>query len=321
MFIQHLKEINRNHINETIEAVVLLSDIKIKRAKNEKRYADIIIQDASKMMEAKFWDYEEKAEEMQCLQVNEVIRIQGVVGEYQGQLQLVIKEMEKAAEKDIDIKTLIPTSSWELESMEKGLQIFYDKVQSPHFKSLLDKMIFKSEYYEKFCTYPAARRVHHNYYHGLLQHTLEVLKFAHTVASTKKLSQRQMDRLIVMTFLHDWAKMIEYKSLPQVGYTEEGTMLGHIFIGAHHTLNFIKEIEGFDEEDKLVILNGLLGHHGNLEWGSPVLPKTVEAQILHQADKMSGDVESILSFIKEHEEEEELFTKKLWNMGTEYYKK
>ena len=124
-----------------------------------------------------------------------------------------------------------------------------------------------------------------------------------------------------MAMLHDWAKIIEYKPLPNVGFTEEGTMLGHIFLGAHNTLNAINEIEGFDQEDKLIIINGILSHHGYLEFGSPVLPKTVEAQILHQADKMSGDVESIMTFISEQEDEDEAFTNKLWNMGTNYYKK
>lgn len=98
-------------------------------------------------------------------------------------------------------------------------------------------------------------------------------------------------------------------------------MLGHIFLGAHTALNIMNEIKGFDEEDKLIILNGLLSHHGKLEFGSPVLPKTVEAQILHHADKMSGDIESILSFMQQQEDNSDSFTGKLWNMGTDYYRR
>ena len=74
--------------------------------------------------------------------------------------------------------------------------------------------------------------------------------------------------------------------------------LGHIFLGAHHTLNCMNQIDNFDEDDKLVILNGILGHHGKYEYGSPILLKTVEAQILHLADVTSGDIESIISFSK-----------------------
>ncbi|MCC5912176.1 MAG: HD domain-containing protein [Clostridiaceae bacterium] len=321
MSIKQLKDINKDYLNQTIELVVLLSEVKVKTTKADKRYAEITIQDASKMTEAKYWDYEENEAMIKNFKSHEIIRVKLQIGEYQGQLQLTIKEIKKAEDDSITIKNFIPTSSVEYESMEKGLKYFYDRVEAPHLKELLDKMIFCKEYYEKFCTYVAAKKVHHNFYHGLLQHTLEVLKFVNTVANTKKLSQKQIDRLIVMTMLHDWGKMMEYKALPDTGLTEEGIMIGHIFLGAHYTLSKIEEIQDFNIEDKLVVLNGILGHHGSLEFGSPVLPKSIEAQILHQADKMSGDIESILSFMNEDTDEDEAFTKKLWNMGTEYYKK
>lgn len=320
MRINQLKDISKNHINEIIEAIAMLIEVKVKTAKNEKKYADITIQDASRKMEVKCWDYDEHVELLNNLGTNGIVILRGIVGEYQGQLQLTIKQLQKASEAEIKMEELIPVSDWGAETLQKGLQYFYDKIKSRHMKELVDKMIFNEEFFNKYCTYPAARQVHHNFYNGLLQHTLEVLKYATTVAGTKKLSQRQKDRLIVMGLLHDWAKIIEYTPLPAIGFTDAGTMLGHIFLGAHTALNRMKEIEGFDEEDKLIILNGLLSHHGKLEFGSPVLPKTVEAQILHHADKMSGDIESILSFIQQ-EESQESFTGKLWNMGTEYYKR
>lgn len=321
MEIKQLKDIDKNFVSQNFELMVLIGEVRPKVARNGKKFADLIIQDASKMLEAKYWDYEENEDFINSIKPDEAVNIKAVVGEYQGQIQVTVKDLERADMEDVDIKSLIPTSSWDLELMEKGLYFFYDKVNSPHLKELLSRMIFSEDYFKRFSSHPAARQVHHNYYHGLLQHTLEVLKFAYTVATTKQLSERQIERLIVMTMLHDWAKIMEYKALPNVGFTEKGTMLGHIFLGAHHTLNTIEDIDNFDEDDKLIIINGILGHHGYLEFGSPVLPKTVEAQILHQADKMSGDIESILSFVEDHENEEEAFTNKLWNMGTDYYKK
>lgn len=321
MSIQQLKDITKEYISQNFEAIVLISDIKVKASRNGKKYADIIIQDSSKMMEAKYWDYEGNEEFINSINPEDPISIKAVVGEYKDQLQITIRDMKKANSEEVNMSDLIPASTWGVDSMEKGLRYFYEKVKTPHMKELIDKMIFSNDYFKKYSTHPAARQVHHNFYHGLFQHTLEVLKFGYTVATTKKLSDRQIERLIVMTMLHDWAKILEYKSLPSVGFTEEGTMLGHIFLGAHNTLNIINEIENFDEDDKLIILNGILSHHGHLEFGSPVLPKTIEAQILHQSDKMSGDIESIQSFIKDQENEEDVFTTKLWNMGTDYYKK
>ncbi len=321
MRVKQLKDISKNHVNQMIEAMAMLLEVKVKTSKNEKRYADMVIQDASKRLEVKFWDYDDHAELLSNLDANAVVLVRGIVGEYQGQLQLTIKQLQRADEAEIKMEELIPVSDWGAETLQKGLQYFYDKIKNPQMRELVSRMIFNEAFFDKYCTYPAARQVHHNFYNGLLQHTLEVLKYAITVAATKKLTERQQDRLIVMGLLHDWAKIIEYTPLPAIGFTDAGTMLGHIFLGAHTALNTMKDIEGFDEEDKLIILNGLLSHHGKLEFGSPVLPKTVEAQILHHADKMSGDIESIMSFMQQQEENSDSFTGKLWNMGTDYYRR
>ncbi|WP_201756823.1 3'-5' exoribonuclease YhaM family protein [Isachenkonia alkalipeptolytica] len=315
-----LKEITKEHLNEVLEFVVLISDVRLKKTKTDKVYADLTVQDASKIMEVKCWDYEKYQHIFEEIEANDPVEIKGAVGEYNGQLQLTVKEVRKLPKGEYQVQNLIPTSTWDYEDMEKGLRVFYEKIETPEFQQLLDALVFSEAYYEKFMTYPAAKKVHHNFYHGILQHTLEVLKYSLTVAKTKKLSQRQIDRLMVIAFLHDWAKIKEYAPLPKNDLTDEGIMLGHIFLGSHEVLNTINTIDGFREEDKLIILNGLLGHHGALEWGSPVLPKTIEAQILHQADKLSGDIESILSFVDENQDEES-FTPKLWNMGTGYYKK
>ncbi len=315
-----LKEISKDHLNEVLGFVVLISDIRVKKTKTDKEYADLTVQDASKIMEVKCWDYEKYQHIFEEIEANDPVEIKGAVGEYNGQVQLTVKEVRKLAKGEANVQNLIPTSTWDYEAMEKGIKVFYEKIETKEFRQLLDALIFSDQYYEKFMTYPAAKKVHHNFYHGILQHTLEVLKYSFTVATTKKLTQKQIDRLMVMAFLHDWAKIKEYAPLPKNDLTDEGIMLGHIFLGTHEALNVINSIEGFKEEDKLIILNGLLGHHGALEYGSPVLPKSIEAQILHQSDKMSGDVESILSFMEENQDGES-FTPKLWNMGTGYYKK
>ena len=315
-----LKEITKEHLNELLGFVVLISDVRVKKTKTDKTYADLTVQDASKIMEVKCWDYEKYQHIFEGIEANDPVEIKGAVGEYNGQIQLTVKEVRKLPKGEANVQNLIPTSTWDYEAMEKGLRVFYEKIETKEFQLLLDEMIFSDKYYEKFMTYPAAKKVHHNFYHGILQHTLEVLKYSFTVASTKKLTQRQIDRLMVMAFLHDWAKIKEYAPLPKNDLTDEGIMLGHIFLGTHEVLNAMERIDGFREEDKLIILNGMLGHHGALEWGSPVLPKTIEAQILHQSDKLSGDTESILSFMDENQDEES-FTPKLWNMGTGYYKK
>ncbi len=319
--IKELKDISKEFLNEMVDMVVLLTQVNVKIARSGKKYVDLLLQDTSRTMEAKFWDYEARQDLFDAFDNYEIVRIKGTIGQYREQVQLTIKEIDRVEGNEFTVKDFLQTSPMDFNSMIKALRIYRDKIKSPHLQKLVDEMVFSEEFYDDFTSYPAASKVHHNFYHGLLHHSLEVLNFANVVASTKKLSPLQIERLYVMAILHDWGKIFEYRELPEVGFTDEGIMLGHIFMGAHFTLKKIDQIEDFPQEDKLVILNGILGHHGSLEFGSPVLPKTVEAQILHQADKMSGDVESILSHISDEREERGNFTSKLWNMGREYYKK
>lgn len=315
-----LKSITRDQMNQEVVLTVLLVDAKIKKAKNGKAYADLVIQDASMKQAVKLWDADEEDPLMKRRDELPVVQLTAMVGEYQGRLQLTAQKIMEVDKSTVDMRALIPSSRWNYDQMKEWLAEFRDRIESATIKELVNKMVFEESNYEKYCIYPAAKSVHHNFRHGILQHTLEVLKYCVMVAKIKRLTQRQVDRLIAIGFLHDWAKIMEYEPLPSNQLSDEGKMLGHIFIGTHYTMNVIESIEDFKREDALIILNGILGHHGSLEWGSPVLPKTVEAQILHQADKLSGDIESILSFLDESEENPENFTEKLWNMGTEYYK-
>lgn len=319
MRINTLSDITKENINCEVEFSALVINIKINLTKNQKKYASITLQDSTKVYDAKMWDIDSQEDVINNIKEAILVDVEASVSEYQDKLQLTINKISKCANKDIDYSKYIPTSNWNFEKMQRALSEFKDRIKSPHIKQLIENMVFSKQYYKKFCEYPAAKSVHHNFYHGLLQHVIEVLNYCMTVAKLKRLTDLQVDRMLAIAFLHDWAKTIEYKQLPATGFTVEGSMLGHIFLGAHYALNEINKIKDFPEEDMLIIINGLLGHHGKIEYGSPVLPKSVEAQIVHEADKISGDIESILSFLDTNNDKQESFTDKLWNMGTEYY--
>lgn len=319
MRIHALSDIAKENINSEIEFTALAGNAKINLTKNAKKYASITLMDSTKSYDAKMWDISGQEDVINSIKEGIIVDVVASVSEYQEKIQLTINKIIKHEENDIDYSKFIPTSTWNFEKMQKAILEFKEKIKSPHIKQLVENMVFSETHYSDFCEYPAAKSVHHNFYHGLLQHVIEVLSYCMTVAKLKRLSDLQVDRMLAIAFLHDWAKTIEYKKLPATGFTIQGSMLGHIFLGSHYALNEINKIKDFPEEDMLIIINGLLGHHGKIEYGSPVLPKSVEAQIVHEADKISGDIESILSFMEDNNDKQQGFTDKLWNMGTEYY--
>ena len=112
MGIKRLKDINRNSISQNFELTVLIGKVNVRVARNGKRFADVIIQDASRMMEAKYWDYDDNEELINSISAEEAVNIKAVVGEYQGQIQVTIKHIEKADMDNVNIADLIPNSTW-----------------------------------------------------------------------------------------------------------------------------------------------------------------------------------------------------------------
>jgi len=128
-------------------------------------------------------------------------------------------------------------------------------------------------------------RIHQAYIHGLLEHTLNVMYLADKVADLYEPIDR--DLLITATLIHDIGKIRELDRKRSFTYTTEGRLLGHISIGASMIDQIIRKIQGkhsFDDLKRQQIVHIVLSHHGKMEWGSPVIPKTKEARVLHYAD-------------------------------------
>jgi 3'-5' exoribonuclease len=92
------------------------------------------------------------------------------------------------------------------------------------------------------------------------------------------------DLLISTALLHDVGKIIELSDFPNIDYTDEGELIGHIVMGSELIGAEADKIEGFPKELKSLIKHSILAHHGEFEYGSPKLPKTIEAFLLHVAD-------------------------------------
>jgi 3'-5' exoribonuclease len=151
---------------------------------------------------------------------------------------------------------------------------------------------------------PAAKGIHHNYIGGLLEHTLYVLKSIDVLLPIYTHVGLNRDMLIVGGILHDIGKIFEYSYKKAIDITPVGRLLGHIYLSAHMVDQEIAKIEGFPEELKLQLLHMILGHHGQLEFGSPKLPMTKEAIFLHMLDDLDAKLIGFSSIIEATPEED-----------------
>jgi 3'-5' exoribonuclease len=150
---------------------------------------------------------------------------------------------------------------------------------------------------EAFAKAPAAKQLHHVYLGGLLDHTLSVASMAESACRHYKNLNR--DLVIASTILHDIGKVAELSYSRSFGYTDEGNLLGHISIETMWVQDAMSSIENFPEEIRRQLLHILLSHHGKQEFGSPVLPKTPEAILVHYLDDLDGKLESVFTNIKD----------------------
>lgn len=148
---------------------------------------------------------------------------------------------------------------------------------------------FAQKLYKPYSEYPAATTVHHAYQGGLLNHTHQMLHMLEGLYPCLPY-QIKVERCILAILFHDYGKVYEYN---RQGDTQPDMyLLGHIYIGAHKLQNVLEQ-HGIDGEEVKRIIHCILAHHGQREYGSPVLPCTQEAAIVTYLDNISAKVDTM----------------------------
>ncbi|HXA53851.1 MAG TPA: HD domain-containing protein [Solirubrobacteraceae bacterium] len=172
--------------------------------------------------------------------------------------------------------------------MERDLRELVSTVQNPYLRRLLDRVLGEhSELWSGYRTAPAAKHYHQAYPHGLLEHCLGVAQAVSAISATFP----GIDRDVAVTgaLLHDIGKLEAYThDTRSIDLTDLGRLHGEIALGYYRIRREIEEIDGFPEQLAWAVLHIILAHHGSLEHGSPVVPCTREATLVHMIDNLGG---------------------------------
>ncbi len=201
---------------------------------------------------------------------------------------ITIKELRVAADDEYETAELIDVAETPIERLEAGLRELLATVQHPHLRQLLDRIFGEdSEIWARFREAPAAKYYHQAYRHGLLDHTLSVAQAVSAAAAAFP----GVDRDVAVTgaLLHDIGKTQAYNDDPLgIDLTDDGRLQGEIPLGYYLVRSQIEAIDGFDPSLARAIVHIVLSHHGTHENGSPVLPATREATLVHMIDNLGG---------------------------------
>lgn len=285
-----MRFLNELHEGDRINGIYLCKQKQSAVTKNGKPYENIILQDKTGIMDGKIWDPNSLGiDDFDALDYIDVV---GDVTSFAGAMQLNIKRVRKAAEDEYDPADYLPVSENSTDDMYSQLRAFIDSVENTYLSALLKKLFAEDEAFVKaFEGHSAAKTVHHGFIGGLMEHTLGVTRLCDYMSKAYPVINR--DLLITASLLHDIGKTKELSAFPLNDYTDEGQLLGHIYMGAQMINDLARQIPEFPEVLKNELIHCILSHHGELEYGSPKKPALVEAVALNLADNTDARMETI----------------------------
>jgi len=286
-------------IDQIVEIDLKLISKRIQTTKDGKNFLILTLNDKTGYIRAIDWynpiNYEAS------LNIGDVIRLKGKIVNFDSRPQLNISRESdsiKLLSSDmINQEKFLQSSRISVENMKDNLFGIIETINDSELKNLL-KTIFSSDEISKFFfAAPAALSVHHAYKHGLIEHTLKVTEIAESICEKYK---NTVDRDICITgaILHDIGKIDEYSITPSgIEVSETGELIGHISSGASKVYQYCKKSDiSKDKAEKIIHI--ILSHHGEMEYGSPVIPKTLEAMIVHFSDNLESKIKQAIETIE-----------------------
>ncbi|HEV7584731.1 MAG TPA: HD domain-containing protein [Solirubrobacteraceae bacterium] len=281
-----------------IDQVLLVRESERRRRRDGGDYLRLQLGDRTGAVACMVWEELGEVEELAC--AGAAVRVQGrytVHPRFGPQINL--RCLEEAAPGSYSPEDLLDGPARSVEQMEREVRDLLDTIQEPHLRTLLERVFGESsELWAGYRVAPAAKYYHQAYRHGLLEHCLGVAQAVSAISATFPGIDR--DVAVAGALLHDIGKLEAYTDDPQnIDLTDAGRLHGEIALGYYRIRRAIEEIDGFPDGLAQAVGHIILSHHGTLEHGSPVVPCTREATLVHMIDNLGGRLGSFDRLEKE----------------------
>jgi len=227
--------------------------------------------------------------------IGDFVLVQGQVISFHGKPQVVAEKVERLDPEPIDAKEFIAPASHDGSRAVAQIREMVERVHDPHVRALLLAFLDDPAVADGLPRAPAGKGVHHAYRGGLADHILSVIKLALRIADHYPMADR--DLLVAGAFLHDIGKVSELSYEKNVEYTDEGRLVGHLVMTAQKIHRKAAEIPHFPRSLEHHVTHLVLAQHGQLAQGSPKVPVTLEALLVHSIDLLDSQVSSWLDLM------------------------
>jgi 3'-5' exoribonuclease len=281
MQVRELREGSR------VAGALLLRAVDVRRRREGEEYLKLTLGNRTGILPAVVLDDVEPARA--ACRAGEVVHVVGMFSvhpTYGG--RLVVEAVRRAEPHEYDPDVVLDGPSRPAVQMEADLRELIATVQDLHLRRLLEAILGQdAPTWAHFRDVPAAKHYHHAYRHGLLEHSLTVAQAVSAISATFA----GIDRDVAVTgaLLHDIGKLDAYQlDGDAIEMSDQGRLCGEIPLGYHRVRGVIESLDGFPQQTAQAVLHIILSHHGSLEHGSPVIPCTREATLVHMADNLGG---------------------------------
>ena len=278
---------------DLVDDIFVLSEKTMAQKRDGNNFLNITVSDKTGKIKGVIWD--EVDEISAGTTSSDFVQVQGTVSEYKGMLQLVVKKMASIPADSVNPSDFLPATRRDIDKMFLRLLKIVASMEAGHMKKLFETFFNDMDFVRKFKNAPAAKKMHHAYIGGLLEHTLSMALLADRIAG--HYSGVDRDLLLAGAILHDIGKIREFNYKYSIDYSDEGRLLSHIVIGIMMLDEKLEEVEDFPQDQAVLLRHMIISHHGTREFGSPEPPKTIEAVLLNYIDEIDAKVKGIRDFM------------------------
>ncbi len=277
--------------------IVKRVDLKTTNSK-DKKYLDFIFGDKTGEISAKLWEVPLEMEDM--FKESDLVKVRGTVTSYMNSNQFKVDRIRLAVQEDgANPEDFVESAPLDNRFMFQEIERYTASIKDVDIRNVVREAVDEKK--DKIMYYPAAKRNHHAIRSGLLYHVLTMLKLGEGISAIY--SSVNTDLLYAGIILHDLEKMNEMDS-SELGivseYTIEGNLLGHISLGVKNVDRICDRLNTPDEK-RMLLQHMILSHHYEPEYGSPVKPMFLEAELLHHIDMIDARVYDFTQAVRDVE--------------------
>ncbi len=292
-----------------VEGFCIIKSVDRKTSSKGDSYLDITLGDSSGEINAKLWRY--VPETHGDYNANEIVKVRGLISEYNGSDQLRIERIRHTVQSDnVKPEEFVKSADYSGIDMFNEIISIVNTFKDDDLKTIV--LAILNDNRQPILYWPAAFKLHHAVRGGLLLHTLSIVRLAQAVCKIYPFVDSEL--LISGAILHDVAKLKEYTVADSgiaTGYSVEGNLLGHLTMGAMVVNEYAKKL-GTNQKTAMLLEHMLLSHHGEPDFGAAVRPAFIEAELLSELDLMDSRVYEMHEAVAATEADD--FSGKLWAM-------